>query len=88
MLLSVWVRTLGQERGVFGVRFVDEETRGAREVERVGAAGVVGRDQDLGREHRDREREGRDVEGVAGAAVGLRAFQYDPDDEVPVLLSQ
>jgi hypothetical protein len=32
-------------RGVFGIRFVDEETRGASEVERVSAAGVVGCDQ-------------------------------------------
>ena len=37
--------TLGQDlRGVFSIRFVDEETCGAREVERVSPAGVVGRD--------------------------------------------
>jgi hypothetical protein len=43
--LPLWW-TLGQDRrGVFSVRFVDEETRGAREVERVSAAGVVGCDQ-------------------------------------------
>jgi hypothetical protein len=41
-----WI--LGQDRrGVFSVPFVDEETRGAREVERVSAAGVVGGDQGL-----------------------------------------
>ena len=42
---SVCVVTLGQDlRGVFGVCFVDEETRGAGEVERVGAACGVCRD--------------------------------------------
>jgi hypothetical protein len=35
--------TLGQDLlGVFGARFVDEETRAAREVDRVGTTGVVG----------------------------------------------
>jgi hypothetical protein len=29
-------------RGVFGVRFVDEQMSAARQVERVGAAGVIG----------------------------------------------
>ena len=43
--------TLGQDRRrVFGVRFADEETRAARQVERVGATGVVG--CDLGRDSR------------------------------------
>jgi hypothetical protein len=45
LLLSVGVGPFGQDGGrVFGVRFVDEETRAAREVERVGTAGVVGYD--------------------------------------------
>jgi hypothetical protein len=49
------VGTLGQERRcVFGVPFVDEETRATRKVERVGAAGVVGYDH--GRDSRRGER--------------------------------
>ncbi|HEY7561055.1 MAG TPA: hypothetical protein VH650_02665 [Gaiellaceae bacterium] len=45
--LPLWW-TLGQDRrGGFGVRLVDEEPRGARKVERVSAAGVVGCDQGL-----------------------------------------
>jgi hypothetical protein len=45
LLLSVCVGTLGQDlRSVLGICFVDEETRAAREVEGIGAAGVVGRD--------------------------------------------
>ena len=43
LLLSVGVRSVGKDcsRG-FGVRFVDEKTSAAREVERVGTSGVVG----------------------------------------------
>src|SRR6187455_1104810 len=56
LLLSVCGRWAGQDScGVFSVRVVDEETRAAREVEWVGAAGVVGVDDGRNscrREHR------------------------------------
>src|SRR5918997_2148848 len=40
---------------------------------------------DLGREHRDRHREGRDVERVERAAPGLRAFPVRPRRRCPPL---
>ena len=55
LLVPRGVRLVGQDRRrVLGVRLVDEETRAAREVERVGTAGVVGCDH--GRDSRSGER--------------------------------
>src|SRR5262245_31811859 len=43
LLLSVWVRSVSEDRRrTLGVRFVDEETHAARDVQRVDASGVVG----------------------------------------------